>query len=318
MTNSTPLARNLVLTIVSFTLALQCPPSLRGAEDAPREKTPQELQAAADAGDVEAQFLLGKAYWHGKQVPKDQKKAVDYYRRAAEKNHPDALAGLGAAYGLGQGVEKDERASVEYFRKAAELGSFIGLFNLGNALIVGRGVEKNVQEGLQWLTKAAERGFPKAQMLLGDLLITGEYGVPIDQNQASKWAYKASEQGHPVALNLYGIMLRDGLGVPSDPVAALEYFRRAADASSLKAYLNLGFAYFYGQGVKEDRIAGMSWWYAGEQLGDGVCSETARRMIAGINLEDVQKARELGMAMAREKAPAFIKAKAKAIKESSL
>lgn len=278
--------------------------SMAGAAEAPL----QELQKLADTGDAEAQFQLGKTFWHGTGIKRDQAKALEYYRRAAQANHPEALAGLGAAYALGQGVgEKDAQAAVDYFRKSAVLGSSIGQLNLGSALINGQGVERDTEEGLGWVSKAAAQGLVKAQMYLAQLYATGDSGVSFDAEQAASWAKKAADQDYPPALNLYGTMLRDGNGVASDLEASVSCFQKAADLGHLKSYLNLGSAYFYGQGTQLDRITGMSWWFAGEELGDGGCRETARRLIIGINEDEVSKARKLGRDLARERLPSIIK-----------
>jgi uncharacterized protein len=270
------------------------------------DKTPQELQIAADSGDVEAQVLIGKAYWDGKQVPRDRKKAVEYYRMAAEKGHANAMAGLGAAYALGQGVEKDDALAADYFRKSANGGSPIGQMNLGNILMAGQGVEKNVDEGLRWLTNSAEQGFLKAQIHLAQLYVTGDSGVPRDNNEAIKWVRKAVGQDDPSALNLYGVMLRDGLGTKRDPAAAVPLFERAADKGILKAYLNLGNAYFFGQGVEVDPVKAMTWWFTGEMLGETNCGVAAAQFTAGIDAEEIKKARKLAEEMARLRRPALL------------
>lgn len=303
-TSSSPaISRSLILAFVPLIF-----PSLLPSLAHAAETSPQELQKLADAGDAEAQFQLGKAFWHGKGMKRDQAKAIEYYRRAAEAKHAEALAGLGAAYALGHGVEeKDAKAAADYFRKSAELGSSIGQMNFGSTLINGQGVEKDTEEGLGWVSKAAEQGLVKAQMYLAQLYTTGDAGVPFDAKQAASWAKKAADQDYPPALNLYGTMLRDGKGVTSDPEASVSCFQKAADLGHLKSYLNLGSAYFYGQGIQLDRITGMSWWFAGEELGDGGCRETARRLIIGVDEDEVSKARKLGKDLARERLPSIIK-----------
>jgi TPR repeat protein len=276
------------------------------------DRTIEELQAAADAGDAQSQFLIGKAYWRGDGIEKNQVKAVEYYARAAELKHGDALAGLGAAYTLGHGVEKkDEVLAADYFRKSAEVGSAVGQVNWGIVLITGRCVERNTAEGLAWVTKAAEKDLVKAQSYLAGLYATGDDGVTRDYALAVKWVRKAVEKDDPASLNLYGVMLRDGLGVERDGAASVQYFQKAADSGVLKAYMNLGLAYFRGHGVETDRTMGMSWWYAGEALGDGLCRETATRLTRNLPIEDVSKARKLGQEMARERGPALAKMRLK-------
>ena len=61
-------------------------------------------------------------YSNGQGVEQDYKKAVEWYRKAAEQGHADAQNNLGFMYYTGQGVEQDYKKAVEWYRKAAEQG----------------------------------------------------------------------------------------------------------------------------------------------------------------------------------------------------
>ena len=50
-----------------------------------------DLRASAEAGDAEAQFILGGMYVTGVGVPQDDVAAVAWYRRAAEQGHARAV-----------------------------------------------------------------------------------------------------------------------------------------------------------------------------------------------------------------------------------
>ena len=47
-------------------------------------------EKAADKGNVNAQYYIGKLYYKGKGIEKDYKKAFEYLKKAAEKGHVDA------------------------------------------------------------------------------------------------------------------------------------------------------------------------------------------------------------------------------------
>ena len=49
-----------------------------------------ELVKKAESGDAEAQCSLGWCYKHGKGVAKDEKEAVKWYTKAAEKGNASA------------------------------------------------------------------------------------------------------------------------------------------------------------------------------------------------------------------------------------
>jgi len=58
----------------------------------------------AEAGNAEAETLLGAMYWSGEGVPRDHKLAARWYLRAAEKGYARAQNDLGFMYGFGEGI----------------------------------------------------------------------------------------------------------------------------------------------------------------------------------------------------------------------
>ena len=79
----------------------------------------QQLEQAADAGDVSALTALGYAYSAGKGVAQDPKKAVKLFLEGLNAGDKSALVALGYAYSGGKGVKKDRRKAVQYFEEAA-------------------------------------------------------------------------------------------------------------------------------------------------------------------------------------------------------
>ena len=64
----------------------------------------ENLEPAAEADDVIAQFFLGEMYLHGKGVDQDFAQAAAWYERAALNGHPEAQAAIGSLEMLGLGV----------------------------------------------------------------------------------------------------------------------------------------------------------------------------------------------------------------------
>jgi TPR repeat protein len=93
----------------------------------------------------------------------------------------------------------------------------------------------------------AEAGDSKAQFALGNLYQFGtqgaDGGAKPDYAAAGYWYQQASDRGHAQACYALGIMYRDGLGLPANPIAALEMFRKAALAGYVPAMVPLSFAY---------------------------------------------------------------------------
>ena len=63
-------------------------------------------------------FNRGLGYYE----KKDFKKAVEWYRKAAEMGDASAQLNLGFCYDNGEGVEQDKKEAVKWYRKAAENG----------------------------------------------------------------------------------------------------------------------------------------------------------------------------------------------------
>jgi TPR repeat protein len=118
----------------------------------------EELHAAAEKGNANAQFNLGWAYRNGEGVPKDDAEGLKWYRKAAEQGHADAQNTIGLMYSNGDGVIRDFVEAVKWFRKAAEQGNANAQNNLGVAYDSGEGVRRDKKEALAWLNIAASSG----------------------------------------------------------------------------------------------------------------------------------------------------------------
>lgn len=70
--------------------------------------------------EAQAQFDLGELYANAECEARDIKKAIDWYRKAAEQGLQNAQNYLGYAYTNGQGVPKDVSKGMEWFRKATK------------------------------------------------------------------------------------------------------------------------------------------------------------------------------------------------------
>ena len=73
-----------------------------------------------DPIEAQAQFDLGELYANAQGEARDIKKAIEWYRKAAEQGLQSAQNYLGYAYTNGQGVPKDISKGIEWFRKATE------------------------------------------------------------------------------------------------------------------------------------------------------------------------------------------------------
>ena len=68
----------------------------------------REMQAAAEDGDLDAEYRLALSYANGEDgAPEDEEKAFYWFSKAADGDHIGAQFNLGLCYARGEGTEKD-------------------------------------------------------------------------------------------------------------------------------------------------------------------------------------------------------------------
>ena len=157
------------------------------------------LTEAAEAGQVHAQYELGKIYRDGRSVEKDALLAAAWLTRAAEQDSDAAAYALGVLLLTGgEGLAKDVSATVSWLRRSAEGGNQYAQYRLGRLLLQGEEVPREVEEAVRWLTASAERGNQYAQYALGKLYLMGKE-VLRDRKAAVRWFTLSAAQGNEYA-----------------------------------------------------------------------------------------------------------------------
>jgi TPR repeat protein len=127
------------------------------------------LLRRAQAGNAEAQRLVGMAYEEGRGVKQDAIQAVEWYRKAAEQGDAAAQNNLGVMYRLGNGVPKDLNLAVHWYQKSAAQQFPAGLFNLGISYYNGDGLPIDPASAYAWLELASEAGSEPAKTALSKI-----------------------------------------------------------------------------------------------------------------------------------------------------
>lgn len=86
----------------------------------------------------------------------DYDAATEFFRIAAQEGNSEAQFCLGRAYYFGMGVEQNFQEAVKWFRLAADQGNPQGQFHLSICYLNGEGIEESFDEALQLWFKAAE------------------------------------------------------------------------------------------------------------------------------------------------------------------
>ncbi len=188
------------------------------------------------------------------------------YRKAAEHGDAEAQFELGRCYAKGNGVSKDMSEATKWYRKAAEQGHAGAQYSFGVCRKDGVGVPENVYEGAEWILKAAEQGVVEAQLTIGWLYAKGE-GVDRDMASAARWYRKAAAQGLAEAQYELGRCYHEGAGVSKDINEALDWYRKAAVQNEQRAQFELGLCYGRGDGVYKNEVEAAKWFGKAAKLG---------------------------------------------------
>jgi TPR repeat protein len=235
------------------------------------------LRKRAEAGDVEAQYMLGQEY-NFKYLEKDFSqeyfdKSMMWYRKAAVNGHVEAKTSLGILY-LSRGTPEDNVEAVRLLREAAEQGNAKAQETLGDCYNEGNGVAKDRGEAERWWRKSADQRRKEAehgsaygyyeQLNLGNCY---RKGSAEDKKEAVKWFRMAARGGNVYAQLALGECYSQGDGVPVDKTEAVKWYRKAAENGNEDACIKLGDCYIEGVGVEMNKEEGSKWYKKGrEQL----------------------------------------------------
>lgn len=98
-----------------------------------KNPTLAEVRRKAEAGDVDAQYLVGYLFLVGEGVPLDREMARRWMRRAAERGDPRAQNGVGLLNDplwFGKRDEASVHEAADWYRRAAQQGFLPALHNL--------------------------------------------------------------------------------------------------------------------------------------------------------------------------------------------
>lgn len=119
---------------------------------------------AAEAGDAEAQFLVGRNFERGTAgVRKNLATALRWYRRAAKGGNGDAMNNLAIMNALGEGVKQNVAEAVKWYLAGADAGNGNALFNLAALYDDGRGVKKSPERAAKLVLRSIFAGTEAAK-----------------------------------------------------------------------------------------------------------------------------------------------------------
>lgn len=185
------------------------------------------------------------------------KKYLDFLHDAATLGDKRALSDLACIYALGKDVKRDDKKAIELYRQYSSSPfqdvtqnqevTIADVYYLISWPINGMIANQRDGDQEQWLIKAAELGSIKAQEEMAK-----QYEKKEDYSNALVWLFKLAEQGDEWALFTAGDYYEEGKGVAKNHKTAIEYYKKAADLGSPYAQYIIGECYLKGDILPKD------------------------------------------------------------------
>jgi TPR repeat protein len=164
----------------------------------------EHLWAAAQRGDLPAQYALGGAYYSGNGVSKDAQQGAHWLLKAAEAGYGPAQCDLGVMYQNGAGVDQSYSDALKWYLKAAEHRDPLACHNLGSLYAKGfkdkrmgfvmrmrfARATSDFIEAYKWFLLAARWGHKLSEK---DLLRLARF-MTVAQIKRAKWLAQDYEQ----------------------------------------------------------------------------------------------------------------------------
>ncbi|MBD1420585.1 tetratricopeptide repeat protein [Sphingobacterium chuzhouense] len=177
------------------------------------------FKKAATYGNPYSYNDIGELYVEGIGVEKNEKEAIEWFKKGALKGHKDAVENLG----IYLSKAGDYKKAMGYFKYAANKGNTYSMNRIGDFYYEGKGVVKDFATALEWYRKAADLGNGYAMYSIGFMYTKGQ-GVPMDYKEALVWLEKAVENRDVNAMKeIYEIYSKGGYGIKKDKKLAKEW-----------------------------------------------------------------------------------------------
>jgi len=345
---------------------------LRKAAEQGLKKAEDRLDILDDESDADNPSYALRAGWKFRNQ-RNYSAAVRYFMKAEKFGLPEAKYALGRCYYLGDGVDKNEATATIFFKEATKTWfadsdpklAHENMYSdacdkLGDCFLAGNDAAKDVAEAIGYYKRAAHCSYAEASKELGYDFLKGCSGVSKDVAQAVYWLqhstwsddgsswgggkdsytieyleeaksafesdggksewidlleesaddFKLAYSGDADAQVRVGNRFFTGDGVDEkDLRASVYWWHRAAVGGHSMAQCKVGMAYYFGKGVEENEPEAFKWFEKAALQGDAeaMCryAECFRYgngtdMDFGKAIEWYRKSAEAGNALAQE------------------
>lgn len=213
------------------------------------------LKKLADKGYNDAQYLLADAYSSGALGKVDNKEAFTLFQGAAKHGHVESAYRTAYCHEEGLGTSRDSRRAIEFLKFAAAKNHPAAMYKLGMYSFYSKmGLPDNMnmkKSGIQWLTRAvtgANELTNAAPYELAKIQDAGFLDIVIpDHKYAMELYVQAASLGHVKSAAILGRAYEMGDDVvPQDADLSIHYYSQAAVGGDAESMLALCAWYLVG------------------------------------------------------------------------
>jgi len=246
------------------------------------------LNKAAKAEEHSAHLVIGD---YQERVKKADQLALAAYKRGADKGQPDCILRVANFYLEGRGVKKDESRAKEFLKEAAEKGSPEGQYQF--AMMELSDEKPDLAVAYLNLLSAANGNLPPAQNELGLFYLGGRMGLA-DPPAAVAWLTRAAKAGNAQAQNNLGALYESGAaGLQRNMQNAGELYTLAANQGHIEATLALVRLSLSTSGDKQDLPKAWAQASVIAEQGHEGATEMVKQITELLDKDQLQQAREL-------------------------
>jgi TPR repeat protein len=223
----------------------------------------------AEDGNSEALYLLGFAHETGQGVEASRDKALEFYKKAADRKHKDAVYRMSFLLLASDKAEEREKAGKALEAAVKDDPAVAGRI-LGEAYLRGLLTETpDPEKAVYWWTRSADSG-DIASLLLIARFYEGQFGFPekADAAKAVEHYAKAAGLGNAGAMASLGSRYLSGDAKVRNEEKGREWLKKAIASKEYSAYLVLG---DFEENVKKDPKAALAFYDKGKDAGHLEC-----------------------------------------------
>ena len=151
------------------------------------------LQREANAGNLEAQYQLGRMYDLGDKLERDPQKAITWYTSAANQGYDEAQYRLAIVYLYGIGTTRNVRKGEDLLTQAAKQNHPVASQMLP-IYLANRSANTSTSIALSWYLEKIARGEGEGNFGIGYMYENG-WGLNQNPVEAKKWYAVARTSG---------------------------------------------------------------------------------------------------------------------------